>query len=355
MTIEARFRIDRGDFSLDVDLEMPGRGVTAIFGASGCGKTTLLRAIAGLEHTSNGYLKVGESLWQGPGRFLPPHRRALGYVFQEPSLFAHLNVRRNLTYGLTRLGRSSPRTSLERAVELLGIGNLLERRPHQLSGGEAQRVAIARALAVSPAILLLDEPLAALDTQRKREILPYLESLHRELDIPVLYVSHSRDEVARLADHMVLLRDGRVQAHGPVTKLFSQLDLPLAHDPGAQTVIEATVAEHDDHYGLAYLDFAGGRIAVAGERLCPGDRVRLQIVARDVSLALEQPTRSSILNILPATVDGLAEEDAVQVTVRLKVGSTPLLSRITRKSADKLGLRCGLRVFAQVKSVALLV
>ncbi|MCA1780036.1 MAG: molybdenum ABC transporter ATP-binding protein [Xanthomonadaceae bacterium] len=340
MTIEARFRIDQGDFSLDVDLEIPGRGVTAIFGPSGCGKTTLLRAIAGLEHPRDGYLKVGDALWQGPGRFLPPHRRALGYVFQEPSLFAHLDVRRNLIYGLRRLGKHNPRISLERAVELLGIGPLLDRRPHHLSGGEAQRVAIARALAANPAILLLDEPLAALDAQRKREILPYLESLHRELDIPVLYVSHSRDEVARLADHMVLLRDGRVQAAGPVTSLFSQLDLPLAHEPGAQTVIEATVAERDEHYG---------------QSLRPGDRVRLQIVARDVSLALEQPAKSSILNILPATVDGLADEDAVQVTVRLKVGSTPLLSRITRKSADELGLKPGLKVFAQVKSVALLV
>ncbi len=355
MTIEARFRLDRGKFSLDVDLKLPGRGVSAIFGPSGCGKTTLLRAIAGLEHTPNGYLKVGEALWQGAGRFLPPHRRALGYVFQEPSLFAHLDVRHNLTYGLKRLGRSSPRTSLERSVELLGIGGLLDRRPHQLSGGEAQRVAIARALAVSPAILLLDEPLAALDAQRKREILPYLEFLHRDLDIPVLYVSHSRDEVARLADHMVLLGDGRVQADGAVTRLLSRLDLPLAYEPDAQTVIEATVTARDDRYGLAYLDFPGGQIAVAGERLAPGMRVRLQIPARDVSLALEQPTRSSILNILPATVDGLAEEDAVQVTVRLKVGSTPLLSRITRKSADELGLEHGLRVFAQVKSVALLI
>lgn len=355
MTIEARFRIDRGDFSLDVDLEIPGRGVTAIFGPSGCGKTTLLRAMAGLERTRDGYLKVGEALWQGPGYFLAPHRRALGYVFQEPSLFAHLDVRRNLTYGLKRLGRSSPRTSLDHAVELLGIGKLLERKPQQLSGGEAQRVAIARALAVSPAILLLDEPLAALDAQLKQEILPYLESLHRELDIPVLYVSHSRDEVARLADHLVLLRDGRVQAAGPVTKLFSQLDLPLAHDPGAQTVIDATVTARDDRYGLAYLEFPGGQIAVAGERLSPGNRVRLQIVARDVSLALEQPTKSSILNLLPATIDGLAEADAVQVTVRLIVGSTPLLSRITRKSVDELGLKPGLRVFAQVKTVAVLV
>ena len=354
MTIEARFRLDRGKFSLDVDLKLPGRGVSAIFGPSGCGKTTLLRAIAGLEHTPNGYLKVGEVLWQGAGRFLPPHRRALGYVFQEPSLFAHLDVRHNLTYGLKRLGRSSPRISLERSVELLGIGGLLDRRPHQLSGGEAQRVAIARALAVSPAILLLDEPLAALDAQRKREILPYLEFLHRDLDIPVLYVSHSRDEVARLADHMVLLGDGRVQADGLVTRLFSRLDLPLAYEPGARTVIEATVTARDDRYGLACLDFPGGQIAVAGERLAPGMRVRLQIAARDVSLALEQPARSSILNILPATVDGLAEEDAVQLTVRLKVGSTPLLSRITRKSADELGLEPGLSVFAQVKSVALL-
>jgi len=354
MSIQARFTLDQGDFSLDVDFSIPNRGVTAIFGPSGCGKTTLLRAIAGLEHTASGYLQVGDEVWQDNKRFLPPHRRPLGYVFQEPSLFAHLSVQRNLEYGLLRLEGRTQKVSLDRAVELLGIGHLLGRRPHQLSGGEQQRVAIARALAVSPAMLLLDEPLAALDEARKQEILPYLESLHRELDIPVLYVSHSRQEVARLADHMVLLTAGSIQASGPVAELFSRLDLPLAHKEDSETVIEAVVDERDDTYGISYLDFTGGRFAVASEKLPVGDHVRVQVMARDVSLTLEPPRRTSILNIFPAVVEQLAEEESAQVTVQLKVGSVSLLSRITRKSAVALELTTGTAIFAQVKSVAVL-
>ncbi len=355
MTIAVRFRIDRGGFSLDVDVEIPGRGVTALFGPSGCGKTTLLRAIAGLERTPDGFLRVGDEVWQGPAQFLAPHRRPLGYVFQEPSLFAHLNVQRNLEYGLKRLRRGDQKLLLDRAIELLGIGHLLRRRPDQLSGGEQQRVAIARALAVGPAMLLMDEPLAALDRQRKEEILPFLKSVHRALDIPVLYVSHSCDEVARLADHMVLLANGRVKATGTVSELFSRLDLALAHEPDTQTVIEAVVAAHDETDHLTWLDFPGGRFAVAGRPLPVGSHARLQVLARDVSLTLERQQMTSILNIFPATVEELADEGAAQVTVRLRVGSATLLSRITRKSCRNLGLKPGVAVYAQVKSVALLV
>jgi molybdate transport system ATP-binding protein len=354
MSIEARFTIDRSDFLLDVDLSIPGSGVTAIFGPSGCGKTTLLRAIAGLEHTASGYLKVGEDVWQDNQQFLPPHQRPLGYVFQEPSLFAHLNVQRNIEYGVKRLKNRAQQVSLERAVELLGIGHLLARKPHQLSGGEQQRVAIARALAVSPALLLLDEPLAALDEARKQEIFPYLESLHRDLDIPVLYVSHSRQEVARLADHMVLLTAGRVRAIGLVAELFTRLDLPLAHAPDSETVIEAVVSERDDTYGINYLEFSGGRFAVAGKPLPAGETVRLQIMARDVSLTLEPQHNTSILNIFPAVVAEIVDEETAQVTVQLQVGSASLLSRITRKSVVSLELKPGTLVYAQVKSVALL-
>ncbi|RKZ13520.1 molybdenum ABC transporter ATP-binding protein [bacterium] len=354
MTIDARFRIKRGEFSLDVDLALPESGVTAIFGPSGCGKTTLLRAIAGLERVPDGQLKFGDQVWQAPGQFLAPHCRPLGYVFQEPSLFAHLDVRGNLEYGLKRLNGQAQTVSLDRAVELLGIERLLRRRPHELSGGEQQRVAIARALAVSPSILLLDEPLAALDQQLKQEILPYLESLQRELEIPILYVSHSRDEVARLADHMVLLADGQVQATGAVSDLFSRLDLPLAHDPDAETVIEAEVVAHDDAYGLSYLEFPGGRFAVTGKPLPAGRRVRLQVQARDVSLTLSRQDKTSILNVFPATVEELAREGSARVIVRLMLGSVPLLARVTRKSAEELGLQPGAQVYAQVKSVALM-
>ena len=353
MTIEANFKIDRGEFSLDVDLAIPESGVTAIFGHSGCGKTTLLRAIAGLEHAPEGYLKVGDQIWQDSKQFLPPHKRPIGYVFQEPSLFAHLNVQSNLEYGLKRLKDQTQKISLNQAIELLGIGNLLKRSPHQLSGGEQQRVAIARALAVSPAMLLLDEPMAALDQKRKREILPYLESLHNELDIPILYVSHSRTEVARLADHMVLLSDGKVAATGTVSELFSRLDLELAHEPDTETVIEAEAIKYDETYAINYLDFSGGRFIVAGKELPTGKKVRLQVLARDVSIALSKPEKTSILNIFPATVEELAEEGSSRVTVRLMLGSVPLLSRITKKSAEHLGLKTGVEVYAQIKSVAL--
>ncbi|MCU7938957.1 MAG: molybdenum ABC transporter ATP-binding protein [gamma proteobacterium symbiont of Bathyaustriella thionipta] len=354
MSIEAKFYIDRGDFSLDIALTIPERGVTALFGPSGCGKTTLLRAIAGLEKNCVGYLKVGDEIWQNDNKNLPPHQRPVGYVFQEPSLFAHLNVRRNLEYGLKRLPEAMRKVSLQHAVELLGIGHLLARKPHQLSGGEQQRVAIARALAVSPAMLLMDEPLAALDMIRKREILPYLESLHRELDIPVLYVSHSREEVARLGDNLVLLEAGRVQAKGTVSELFSRLDLALAHGPETETVIKATVAGYDEEFELSYLDFSGGRFAVAGKRLPLGSAARLQVLARDISITLERQSQTSILNIFAATVDEMMNEGTAQITVRLMIGSVPVLARITRKSATDLGLQPGLAVYAQVKSVALL-
>ena len=354
MSIDARFYMQRGDFTLDVDMQLPERGLTALFGPSGCGKTSLLRAIAGLEPGAEGRLKVGDQLWQDGVRGLAPHKRPLGYVFQEPSLFAHLDVRRNLEYGLRRLPPEQHRVSLERAVDLLGIGHLLARRPHQLSGGEQQRVAIARALAVSPALLLLDEPLAALDLARKQDIMPYLESLHRELDIPVLYVSHSRDEVARLGDHLVLMDNGRVQASGPLNELFTRLDVSLAHGLHAETVIDGVVSGHEDDFKLTYVDFSGGRFVVARNSLSSGTPVRLQVEARDVSITLERQTGTSILNIFAATVEDMVNEGEAQVTVRLLLGSVPLLARITRKSASDLNLEVGKSVYAQVKSVALL-
>lgn len=354
MSIEARLRVERGDFSLDVDLSLPEEGVTAVFGPSGCGKTTLLRAMAGLERDARGSLWIGNQCWQDGKRILPTHRRRLGYVFQEPSLFPHLTVARNLSYGLKRLRGDDRPIALDQAVELLGIGHLLERRPQQLSGGEQQRVAIARALAADPAILLLDEPLAAVDQDRKQEILPYLERLHRDLSIPVIYVSHARDEVARLADHMVLLDEGRVRAVGEATALFSRLDLPLAHAPDTETVIDATVAGHDREYGLTWLDSAAGRFVAVRQDLPQGSPARLQVLARDVSLTLDRPTDTSILNIFPATVDTMVDEDSAQTTVRLRVGSVPMLARITRRSAVELGLQAGSEVYAQVKSVALL-
>ena len=354
MSIKARFRAALGDFRIDVNLDLPSQGVTSVFGPSGCGKTTLLRAIAGLDHHAGGFLEVGEKIWQNEVEFLAPHRRPIGYVFQEPSLFEHLDVRRNLEYGVKRTPGNRRRVSLDRAIELLEIESLLERRPQTLSGGEKQRVAIARALAVSPSLLLLDEPLAAVDVNRKQEIIPYLESLHRELDIPIIHVSHLPEEVARLADHLVLMDAGRVTASGEAHDIFSRLDLPLAHGGEAAALIEAVVASHDADYGLTQLEFGGGRITMAQMALPPGQAVRLRLAARDVSLTLEKQSGTSILNIIPARVEAVSRDGASQVTVRLVAGDVPILACITRKSADELKLIPGLKLFAQIKSIALI-
>jgi molybdate transport system ATP-binding protein len=354
MSIEARFRFALGDFRLDVDLDLPAQGISALFGPSGCGKTSLLRAIAGLDRHAEGRLVMHGVTWQDGARFLAPHRRPIGYVFQEASLFDHLTVAGNLEYGLRRVPEADRRIPLQRAVALLGIGSLLARKPATLSGGERQRVAIARALAVSPRLLLMDEPLAAVDLERRQEILPWIESLHRELDIPVIYVSHSPEEVARLADHLVLLRAGRVLAAGDVHDLFTRLDLPLALDNDATSVVEAKVAGHDEEYRLTHLEFAGGRLTLARQAVAAGSAVRLRLAARDVSLTLQRQTGTSILNILPVTVEDISLSDEAQVTVRLLAGRVPILARVTRKSARDLGLQPGMAVYAQVKGIALL-
>ncbi len=351
--IRARFRLDRGSFALDVDLTLPGQGVTALFGHSGSGKTTCLRAMAGLERAPGGYLAVGGEVWQDDARgvFLPTHRRPLGYVFQEANLFAHLSVRANLAFGQKR---SPGKARLDEIAGLLGIDGLLDRQPDSLSGGERQRVAIARALLTSPRLLLMDEPLAALDLKRKLEILPYLERLHDELSVPIIYVSHAPDEVARLADHLVLLHEGRMVASGPLGETLARADLPPAFADDAGVVIETVLACHEAD-ALSRLDFAGACLRV-GQRAEPlGSRLRCRVHARDVSLALEPPRASSILNSFAATVAAIAPTDTPgHVLVRLDVGPTPLLARITRRSQRELDIQPGRQVWAQVKAVALL-
>lgn len=357
-SIDARFKVEWPGFNLAVDLKLPGRGVTGLFGHSGSGKTTLLRCIAGLVRAPRGRLIFRGEVWQDETIWVPTHRRALGYVFQEASLFPHLKVMGNLRYGQQRARSrlaTSDRVSLEQAIELLGIGHLLERRPASLSGGERQRVAIARALASSPRVLLMDEPLAALDIARKQEILPYLERLHDELAIPVLYVSHAPDEVARLADHLVVMDGGRVLASGPLKETLARLDLPMAFAEDAGVVIDALVAAHDDHYHLSRLDFPGGHVVVAQRHEPIGHRLRLRVHARDVSLTLERATGTSIANLLPATVVEIADaETPAHVLIRLDAGGTSLIARITRRSLDQLGVTRGKAMWAQIKAVALL-
>ncbi len=355
-SIDARFRITHNDFTLDVDLQLPGHGVSALFGASGSGKTTFLRAIAGLERAPGGYLSVNNAVWQDDscGLFVPTHQRPLGYVFQEASLFPHLSIRANLEYGMRRVPAAARKVSLEHAVELLGIAPLLGRMPDRLSGGEKQRVAIARALATSPRILLMDEPLAALDLKRKHEILPYLERLHDELDIPVLYVSHAPDEVARLADHLVVLEQGRALASGALNETLARLDLPIRLGEDAGVVLEGEIAEIDAEWHLARVDFAGGSLWVRDSGVPLGRHVRVRILARDISIALASHTDSSILNILPATVEQLADDaHPALALVRLNASGVPLVARITRRSATRLQLCPGQAVWAQIKAVAL--
>jgi molybdate transport system ATP-binding protein len=354
MSIELSLQLAREDFALDVDLQLPGQGITGIFGPSGCGKTTLLRAIAGLERSAHGRVTVNGQTWQSDQAHLPPHRRPLGFVFQDAGLFPHLNVHGNLRFGFKRIKHDHRLITLDSIIDLLGIGSLLERRPQQLSGGERQRVAIASALATSPRLLLMDEPLSALDLARRNEIMPYLESLHRELAIPVLYVSHAIDEVARLADELVLLDKGQVLASGHAVDLFVRTDLPLVHDEQAAALIEATITGHDVEFGLTRLTFPGGDMTVPHRDLPVGTGVRLRVVARDVSLTLQRQTDTSILNIIPADIVDISPHGPSQVLIKLNANGTILLSRVTKKSAAELGLATGKAVYAQVKSVAML-
>jgi len=357
--INVRLNVNYTGFALDVDLHMPGRGVTALYGHSGSGKTTCLRCIAGLERAEDGFIQINDEVWQDSrnGLFVPPHKRALGYVFQEPSLFPHLSVRANLEFGLKRIPRQQRRVDMAQATELLGIGHLLERHPQHLSGGERQRIGIARALLTSPKLLLMDEPLAALDSKRKSEILPYLERLHDELDIPVLYVSHAQDEVARLADHIVLLSDGKALASGPIGETLARLDLPMARGDNAGVVINGNVSAYDVHYQLLTLQLpdSAQHLRVAHAPLALGKALRVKVQARDVSLSLQAEEHSSILNRLPVTVtQEIAADNSAHVLVRLDADGTPLLARITRFSRDQLQLHPGQALWAQIKAVAVL-
>ena len=358
MTDDSRVRVNlaRPDFRIDVDLSLPPRGITAVFGPSGSGKTTLLRCVAGLERGSDSLVKVGGAVWQddAQGVFVPTWRRPLGYVFQEASLFAHLDVRGNLEYGLRRSGGSQQASALDAAIELLGIGALLQRHAQQLSGGERQRVAIARALATGPRLLLLDEPLASLDQARRREILPWLERLRDELRIPMLYVTHSADEVARLAETLVVLDRGRVAASGPLAAVLAGMASPALLGDDAGALLEGTVTERDSRWQLARADFAGGSLWLRDSGAAIGKRVRLRVLARDVSIATEEPRHTSIQNLLPGLVRAVAPDaHPSQALVQVACGDSILWSRITARAVDALGLQPGMPVWAQVKSVAL--
>ncbi|TWI07246.1 molybdenum ABC transporter ATP-binding protein [Aerolutibacter ruishenii] len=358
--ILVRLAVARRDFHLEVDLTLPGQGTTAVFGPSGGGKSTLLRAIAGLEPDAEGTLHVAGQTWQDERERLPAHQRATGVVFQHTALLPHLSVDANLRYGWRRTG--SPAHVLDAWIQRLDLAPLLARRPDTLSGGERQRVALARALVTQPRWLLLDEPLSALDANRRAEILPYIEAIRRDAGIPVLYVTHSVEEVARLADHLVLLEGGRVTVAGPALDVLNRSDLPMALRDDAGVVMEARVEETDAH-GLLTLHTPAGRLHAHGmanasphaSRHATGTRMRVRVQARDVSLALSRHEDSSLLNVLPATLVELAELPGGQVQARLDASGAPLLARISHRSVERLKLSPGMALWAQVKAVALLV
>ncbi len=353
--IEVSIKSRLGPFHLDVAFTAPAQGVTALFGRSGSGKTSVLRAVAGLVRAPQARIRINDHIWQDENRFVPTHRRPLGYVFQEASLFPHLSVKSNLEYGMRRVSKDQQRIPFHDVVELLGIAALLTRATNRLSGGERQRVAIARALLTSPRLLLMDEPLSALDHGAKQTILPYLENLHDEFGIPSLYVSHDHNEGARLADHMVVLDQGRVVASGKAAPLLTRLDLPLSGYDDASALLEGYISAHDLTYHLTWVSLQGNRVAVSREDLPVGHHARIQIQARDVSLSMHAHADTSILNILPCRVIDTHDISQSQMLVRLELedGQT-LLSRITRRSAMGMGIHEGMALYAQVKSVALL-
>lgn len=353
-TVGLRYVLRRSEFSLDVDLQIPMRGITGIFGESGSGKTTLLRCIAGLEKPATGRLAINGDVWQDTAQNMsrPIHQRQIGYVFQEPRLFGHLNVRNNLEYGRRRRRDSRGGVDFAQIVGLLGLERQLDRAPGELSGGEAQRVSIARALLRAPRLMLMDEPLAALDRARKDEILPFLDRLHAELSLPILYVSHSIEEVCRLCDHLVIIDQGRVLADGELQSVLVDLDLPLLAGEEAGSVIAGTVDTYDATYDLTRLKFSGGTLLIPGRFGDKHTALRLRIRANDVSLCRNRPNDTTILNIIPVIVDQIRFGQGPYALVRLRTGHDLLTARLTRRSCDEMRLKPGEQLLAQIKSVS---
>lgn len=350
--LQLNMELQRGDFTLRVDLALDDRGITAFYGGSGTGKTSLLRAIAGLDRHANSTIRFGNAIWQDEQHFVPTYKRNVGYVFQEDNLFPHLDVLRNLRFAGKRADTEDEFFS--HVVEQLALTPLLKRSPVHLSGGEKQKVAIARALLQKPALLLLDEPMSAIDEEFKRGFLPQLKVLLRELAVPALYVTHSSAELAQLADTLVYFSQGQPPVITTPNAVFTDLQSPLALRADAEAFLDAVVTAYDEAYGLYHLLCGNYTLNVGGPALQVGQQVRLRVLAQDVSIALSPPMQSSILNIIPVTVQALVDHGQHQSTVSLQLETQTLLARITRKSAAALGLKAGDRVYAQIKGVAVL-
>lgn len=348
--------LPRKGFRLQVDLVLPGQGITVLYGVSGSGKTSLLRCVAGLERPERAKIVIGNEVWQDSDQrlFVPTHKRLLGYVFQEASLFEHLNVRDNLQFGLKR--RHTPQSSslLDTAISLLGIGHLLHRQPAGLSGGERQRVAIARALASGPRILLLDEPMSALDQARREEVMPWLEKLRDQLKLPMLYVTHSANELQRLADHVVALEQGTVVASGPIHDILGNAEHPIIAGDDAGSVLIGRVSGLHSEWQMARITLGPADFWVSQNNLAIGQDVRLLVMARDVSITQEKPEHTSIQNHLPCQVVSVSPDThPSQLRVQLRCDNITLSARITQRAQAMLHLQPGQSVWAQVKSVAL--
>jgi molybdate transport system ATP-binding protein len=353
--LRIRYVQERANFSLDVDFELAAHGITGLFGPSGAGKTSLLRCIAGLEKADRGRLSVRGAVLEDTDRgvWLPSEKRHIGYVFQEARLFPHLSIDANLCYGAKRTQKKQTQDEYRRVVDMLDLESLLERSTTALSGGEAQRVAIGRALLSGPNLLLMDEPFASLDETRKSELLPYLDRLHQDAGIPIIYVSHNIDEICQLCDQLAVMLDGAVAGHGNLQAVLLEADLPVLGGKEAGSVIRARVETTDSEHELTLLGGGGTRLCVPGVSLRIGSSVSLRIRANDVSLCLDRPVRTSILNVLDARVETLHDEPGGTVLVRLRVGEEAILARITRKSCVELSLQVGSNVFAQIKSIAI--
>ncbi|WP_028879360.1 molybdenum ABC transporter ATP-binding protein [Terasakiella pusilla] len=350
--ITARFKGQFDDFHLDAEFSLNMQGVSALFGQSGCGKTTVLRCLAGLERVADGHLLVDGEVWQDDRTFLPPHKRPIGYVFQDANLFDHLDVKGNVLFAQKRT-RDQRGPQLSDISGLMGIDHLLDRPVRTLSGGERQRVAIARALLSSPRLLLMDEPLSALDRFSKDEIIPYLEKMHEALSIPVVYISHDSQEVERLADYMLLMEKGRVTQSGPLLDMLADPKLFIAKSSKTASVLEAEVAAFDDADHLSTLQVADKTLYVPGFVAPIGERRRVRILATDVSLAREKPSQTTILNVFDSKIVEIAAIDEARVNVVLEMGQAKLIARITTRSLRKFDFQVGQTVYAQVKGVSM--
>ena len=351
--LKAVFKVNYPDFDLDIDLKLPASGITVVFGPSGSGKTTLLRCLAGLEKF--GTMEIAGEVWQNENIFIPVNQRAIGMVFQDSRLFPHLNVRENLLYGYKRTPMDSRRLNLEDVIHVLALENLLERGIEKLSGGEKQRVALGRALLTSPKLLLMDEPLAALDTLIKTEIIPFIRKIEKELSIPIIYVTHSMSEVLQLVDTMVILKDGKVVKCGPAENVFSDIQLRDAiGDQHSGAILDTTVLEHDTEFGITRLDFMGQALSVPLQSIPQGQGLRVHIHSKDVSLATQPPEGlTSVLNILKTQVKTIGESAGYSVDIELDAGR-PLLATITRKSLSNLNLQVGQPIYAFIKAIKMI-